>query len=163
LIIYPGAERWAPDADVMQRLSCLLTRDVVVEIAPRAQVRAIWQRDHGGRPMPDYGPYAFRAYSRDGRAVIFVDPTETQASTLWLLLHELAHLEVASARMLKSAYRSMPKPPGYMTNDAAHEAHPEEQLANLVATRTLAHLGLPPRQLDRLWWRRRVQAHRRGH
>lgn len=119
-------------------------------------VGQIWSRDHGGQPLPIRKPYAFRAYSSNGRAVLFVDPTETRASTLWLLLHELAHLEVGNAGLLRDAYRSIPKPPDYLHSDDAHESYPEEQLANLVATRMLVELGLPARPLDRRWWRQRV-------
>lgn len=119
-------------------------------------VEAIWSRDHGGRPLPVRKPYAFRAYSSNGRAVLFVDSTETRASTLWLLLHELAHLEIENAGLLRDAYRNIPKPADYLHSDDAHESHPEEQLANFVATRMLVDLGLPARSLDRRWWRQRV-------
>lgn len=139
-----------------KRLACLLTRDLVVEYVPRARVAEVWRRDHAGAPMP-VNRYAFRAYSRGNRAVLFVDGTETRDSATWLLLHELAHLELPNAGLLHSAYRWIPKPPGYLTNDAAHESHPEEQLANRVATEIMPKLGLRRRALDRMWWRRRVK------
>lgn len=153
---WPGTEPWVLTADQAKRLSCLLTRNLEVEYVPRNQVGQVWRRDHAGREMP-VNLYAFRAYSRGNKAVLFVDDTETQASATWLLLHELAHLELPSASLLYSAYRSIPKPPNYLTNDAAHESHPEEQLANHVATETMSKLGLPGKALDRLWWRQRVR------
>lgn len=160
LVVHPGAEPWAPSPEILNDLACRLTRDVRLELAPRSMLRQIWARDHGGRPLHIRDPYAFRAYSRDGQAVVFVDRTETPASALWVLLHEIAHLEVPASNMLETAFRNHPRRSDYLTSDEGHEAHPEEQLANFVATRTLIEMGLPSQQLDRLWWRKRVAANR---
>lgn len=155
--VHPGAERWAISPATAQRLACMLSRDLTVEYVPRSALASIWERDHGGTPLPTK-PYAFRAYSRDGNAVLFVDDTETPTSTLWLLLHELAHLELPRARLLHQAYRNMKRPAGYLTSDEGHEAHPEEQMANLIANQTLPKLVSNPGQYDRLWWRNRVRS-----
>lgn len=156
LIVWPGAEQWVPSQARLDALACRLSKDVVVEFVPRSALRKIWQRDHGGRPLPP-NPYAFRAYSRGNKSVVFVDHTETPASAAWLLLHELAHVDLAASNLLHTAMRQIPKPPGYLTSDAAHESHPEEQLANRVATRMMPVLGHRRQALNRLWWRRRVR------
>lgn len=158
LLVYPGAEPWAPPPEILSQLACRMARPATVELVPRRLLPAIWSAHHDGRPLRVTAPHAFRAWSKDGRAVVLVDRTETPGSALWVLLHELAHLDVGAAPMLRSAYRSLPRSDQYLTSDEAHEAHPEEQLANLVATQTLAGLGLPAVSLDRLWWRERVKA-----
>lgn len=134
----------------------MLGRDVTVEYHPRSAVGEVWARDHGGQTLP-VKPYAFRAYARGNKAVLFVDDTETRDSALWLLLHELAHLDLDNAPLVHRAYRSIPKAADYLRDDGAHEAHAEEQLANLVADQVAPALGGRP-GLDRLWWRRRVAA-----
>jgi len=154
IIVYPGAERWAPNEAAVDKLACLLSTSATVEYVPRAQLAQIWARDHGGTPPPT-NPYAFRAYSRGNRTVMFVDNTETPTSAMWLLLHELAHVNLSSAKLLCNAYRYMPRRADYLTSDAGHEAHPEEQLANQVATAMLPKLGYPAAVCDRMWWRRR--------
>jgi hypothetical protein len=152
----PGTEPWVPDPATLQRLACLLTSDVEVEIYPRMSVAPVWAREHGGdRSSLPTDPYAFRAWSREGRAILFVDDTETKDSILWLLVHELAHLDLPHSRLLRSAYRDRVRHPDYLKNDQVHEADPEEQLANLVADEVVARLGRPS-GLHRLWWRRRV-------
>jgi hypothetical protein len=158
--VHPEAQPWVIPPDRLSRLACMLGRDVTVEYWPRRMVGQIWKRDHGGKPLPVH-PYAFRAYSRGNQSVLFVDDTETPASATWLLLHELAHVDLAGARLVHRAYRSMPHPPGYLTTDEGHEAHPEEQLANATADRIFPQLGYPAQSLNRLWWRRRVNARRR--
>lgn len=157
--VHPEARPWAPPAATLKKLACMLTRDLEVEYWPRRMVGAVWARDHDGRPLP-VDRYAFRAYSRGNRAVLFVDETETEPSATWLLLHELGHLDLPGARLVHRAYRSMPRPPGYLTTDAGHEAHAEEQLANTVANQIFPQLGYPAARYDRLWWRKRVR--RRG-
>jgi len=152
---WPGAEPWMPSAAARQRLASLLSGAVTVELVPRASLPALWRRDFPGQPM--LPPYAFRAYARGAKIVVLVDKTETPASVLWLLGHELAHTELTRSKLLRAAYRSIPKPPGYMTDDDAHEAHPEEQAANLVADRICDQEGFCERGLDRRWWRARVE------
>ena len=154
---WPGAERWVPTQVQQRKIACLLSGTTVVEYVPRSRVADVWARDHSGAPFT-LNPFNFRAYARGGRTTLFVDPTETQDSATWLLLHELAHIELSRSKMLKHAYRSIPKPKGYLTSDVAHESHPEEKLANQVANSWAAYVGIRP-GLDRHWWRRRVNAH----
>jgi hypothetical protein len=149
----PGTESWAVRPEDARRIACLLTRDVRVDYWPRARVHEVWRRRHG-QPLP-VEPWSFRAWSSGDRATLFVDETETYESALWLLLHELAHLDLVSSQLLHRAYRSVKKPPGYLSSDAAHESHPEEQMANFVATSSMQLLGHPAFQYDRPWWRRR--------
>ena len=153
---WPGTERWVPPPEQRRKIACLLSGTTLVEYVPRSQVHRVWARDHGGQPFP-LNPYDFRAYARSGRTTIFVDPTETQQSATWLLLHELAHIELGRNKMLRGAYRRIPKSKNYLTSDRAHEAHPEEQLANQVANSWAPHIGIPT-GLDRLWWRKQVNA-----
>jgi len=153
LVEWPGVEvRVARSA--LEQISELLTAPVLVEIVPRQAVRQLWRRDFGRARFP--GDYAFRAFTRDDHVRLLSDGTETQASLTWLLLHELAHFAVNQEPLMDTALRSVPKPAGYLTNDAAHERWPEEQLANLVADQLAPRVGSRP-GLDRLWWRRRVE------
>lgn len=152
---WPGAEPWMPSAADRQRLACLLSKAATVELVPRSSLPALWKRDFAGQaPLP---PYAFRAFARGDRIAILVDETETPASVLWLLGHELAHAELSNTKLLRAAYRSIPKSTAYMTDDDTHEAHPEEQLANLVADRVCAQAGFCEQGMDRRWWRERVE------
>ena len=128
--------------------------DAVVEYHPRSAIRRVWASHHPGEPLP-VPENSFRAWSRAGRAVLFVDSSETYESALWLLLHELAHLDLVQSPMISRAYRSIAKPANYLSSDRAHESHPEEQLANIVATTVLGLIGYEPVQYDRLWWRSR--------
>lgn len=153
LVEWPGVEvRVARSA--LEQISELLTAPVLVEIVPRQAVRQLWRRDFGRARLP--GDYAFRAFTRDDHIRLLSDSTETQASLTWLLLHELAHFAVNQEPLMDTALRSVPKPAGYLTSDAAHERWPEEQLANLVADQLAPRVGSRP-GLDRLWWRRRVE------
>jgi hypothetical protein len=128
---------------------------VHVEVVPRPLVRELWARDMGSKPFPGY--YAFRAYTRGDRVVLLSDTTETPQSLTWLLLHELAHVEVNRAPLLDAGLRSIPRPKDYLTSDQAHESWPEERLANLVADRLAPLFGSRP-GLNRLWWRSRVRS-----
>ncbi len=149
----PGTDPWVVRQADAQRIACMLAKDVIVEYHPRSAIQRVWSTRHGGAPLP-VPEHSFRAWSRDGRAVLFVDRSETYQSALWLLLHELAHLDLMGSPLLTKAYRSIAKPKGYLSSDIAHESHPEEQLANLVATRVLGLIGHDPFAYDRLWWRR---------
>lgn len=155
--VAPGAERWAPSEEVIRALSCQISSPMTVEIWPRSELPRVWSRDHDGKPLTTK-PYAFRAYSRAGKARLFVDDTETPSSALWLMLHEMAHLDLPHSRLVSRAYRTYPRRADYLTTDEGHEAHPEEQLANLVATQQMRSLGYRGPALDRLWWRRRVKS-----
>lgn len=141
--------------DAAQRLACWIAGEAVVYYHRRVDIPRVWAEEHEGDTLP-VDPWSFRAWSRDGVAHLFVDRTETPASAAWLLVHELAHLDLVGAPLLRRAYRGLPRPSGYLSTDEGHEAHPEEQLANLVADRILPQLGYSAGRYDRLWWRRRV-------
>jgi hypothetical protein len=152
--VHPGTEQWVPSHNALETLGRALKVAVRVEFIPRSRVREIWIRDHSrGDSFP--GHYAFRAYTKDKLVRLFVDQTETRDSALWLLVHELAHVAVDSNDLLDLAYSSFPRPAAYRTDDRAHEAWPEEQLANNVADQWGQRLGYPA-GLNRLWWRKRV-------
>jgi len=157
VIVRPGAEPWAPRPDVVSRLSVLFPgEDAIVEILPRSMVERAWVTAHGNAwPFP--GRHPFRAWARDQQVRIFVDGTETPESVTWLMLHELAHVALRRQPYLDLAYRSIPRPKGYVVDDEAHESYPEEQVANQVADAISAHFGLPL-GLNRHWWRERVEA-----
>ena len=151
----PGTEPWVPSADDLASLACALTSDVEVELHPRAKVASVWAQEHEGRVLP-VDRYAFRAFSNGRRAVLFVDDSETRDSVLWLLVHELAHLELPQSRLLEEVYRNRERDPDYLRDDEAHEADLEEQFANRVADAMMLRLGRPT-GLDRRWWRARVR------
>ena len=154
----PGTEPWLPTPEEARKLSSWVGGPVTVEYWPRSRAREAWERHHPGKTF-QREPYSFRAWSNKKAklAVLLVDELETRQSALWLLCHELGHLELNHAPLLRRAYKQKKKA-SYWTSDAGHEAHPEEQMANLVGTRTLARLGHPAVQLDRPWWRKRVRA-----
>lgn len=156
LRVHPDARRWRPSSQDLRAMGQgLVQRSVTIRLLPRSKVKADWKKNlDRGKPFPGY--YAYRAYTRGTTVTLFVDETETPESILWLLAHELAHVAVNGAPMLHEALRSIPKPRDYLTSDEAHEAYPEEQLANLVADQWMVILGSQP-GLDRLWWRKRVR------
>ena len=158
LFVAPGAERWAPSPSSLSGIACALRGSVRVEVWPRTALPSVWREDNPGRPLPG-GSHGFRAYTRDHVVKLFVDDTETPDSVLWLLHHELAHVGVTQTPGLVQSLRRTPRPDGYPSDDEAHERHPEERHANAVADAwmTLLH---KPTGLDRLWWRKRVQARR---
>ena len=151
--VHPGAEPWAPPLQAIQELSKHIAGDVLVELYPRSAVRDLWSKNMPGRQFP--GDYAFRAWTRGDRITILADSTETPGSILWVLAHELTHADINRAPFMDIALRSIPRPDGYERDDKAHEAWPEEQIANLVADQWAPRLGARP-GLNRLWWRRRV-------
>lgn len=157
--VAPGTEPWALTPEEADALGCMMSRDTEIHFWPRARLDEIWRRTHDGTPAPA-PPYAFRAWSNpDGRAHILADATETPQSIRWLVLHELAHLDLVSAPLLARAYRGIPKPENYLVDDEAHEARPEEQMANFVADQLAPLLGSAP-GYDRRWWRGRVERQR---
>ena len=151
---HSALENWLPSPGVLDRIATALQVCAVVEFIPRSQVEATWRSTHGDQPFP--GLYAYRAYARGGHVRIFVDATETPDSLLWLLLHELAHVAVDNNEFLDTAFRTIPRPANYTTDDRAHEAWPEEKVANQVADQWAPRLG-GRAGLDRLWWRKRVE------
>ncbi len=130
-----------------------LDKPLLVEIVPRSLVAELWSRDMGSKPFP--GRYAFRAYTRGCRVVLLSDATETPQSLVWLLLHEMAHVQVNERPLLDEAFRSIPRPVGYVSSDEAHEAWPEERFANQMADILAPAFGSRP-GLNRLWWRTRT-------
>ena len=152
----PGTEAWVPSFDDLADLACSLTNDVQVEVYPRNQVARVWAQENGGAALP-VDPYAFRAFAKGRRALLFVDPTETKDSVLWLLVHELTHLELPQSRLLHEVYRNRERDPAYLHSDEAHEADLEERFANQIADVMMARFGRPT-GLDRRWWRKRVQS-----
>ena len=157
--VHPGAEPWAPDDAGVQRLACLLSRHVSVDVYHRSQLPGVWWAKTGRKLT--HAPHSFRAWSNDGHAVLLVDGTETPESIVWLLAHELAHIELGRSCLLRRAYRSIPKPAAYLDNDDAHEAYPEEGVANQVADQ-IAPLAGGRSGLNRRWWRRRVKGRSRA-
>ena len=151
----PGTEPWVIHPEAAARLACWIAADAAVRYHRRDEIPRVWAEEHDGEALP-VSPWSFRAWSRDGVAHLFVDRTETPASAAWLLVHELAHLDLVGAPLLRRAYRGLSRPSGYLSTDEGHEAHPEEQLANLVADQILPRIGYPAGHYDRLWWRRRV-------
>lgn len=155
VVAEPGTEPWAPSQAEVERISTWLTRPALVYLHPRSAVERVWAEAHRGRPLP-VSPWAFRAWSKDGVAHVFVDESETRRSIAWLLLHELAHLDLPAASLLCRAFRHAARPDGYLDTDDGHESHVEEQLANTVADQMLPRLGLGTGSYGRRWWRRRV-------
>lgn len=97
----PGTERWAmkpEDADLLGRY---LRHDVRLEYWPRKRIDEVWFRDkhhtseEGQKEMEKRG-LSFRGYSfadHSGHvAVIVVDDLENYKSSLFVVLHEVAHL-----------------------------------------------------------------------
>lgn len=156
--VAPGAQRWAIAPAVRQALSSWTARqDVQVHYWPRAQLGEVWRCTHGGRDVPTSRPYAFRAWANANVVHILVDETETPESIVWLTLHELAHVELGCAPLIAQAYRSIPKHPDYLSDDAAHDERPEEQMADLVADQLAPLLGSRA-GYGRRWWRPRTEA-----
>jgi hypothetical protein len=159
LTVHPGAEPWAPDQRALDRLACELSNDVRIDLYPRSALPALWERDYGESYALD--SHAFRGWSDARHVTLLADETETPDSIAWLLAHELAHIELGRTPSLREHYRSIPKPIGYLSSDSAHEAWPEEGLANEMADDLMRELELVPGR-DRFWWRRRVLTMRGG-
>lgn len=154
LFCHVDATDWCPHGDIIERLSPLFTKEVKVEIYPRHLVSKVWSQDHCDKPYEkDY--YAFRAYAGCDYCKIFVDETETKDSVLWVMLHELAHIALASSPFLFKAYRHL-TPPDYFESDEAHESDPEEQMANCMALSWMDMLGYGKVNYPRHWWRQRT-------
>lgn len=151
---HADATDWSPSSDVIKRLSLFFTKEVRVEIYPRYLVKEVWEKDHCGKEYnKEY--YAFRAYAGKDYCKIFVDETETKDSALWVLLHELAHISLASAPYMFKGYRHL-TPTDYHCSDDAHERDPEEKMANEIATSWMDLLGYGMVSYPRPWWRGRT-------
>lgn len=162
---HPSLRPWLPPARGAAAVASLLQSPVVVYLHRRPDLAAAWAAATGGRAPPAVAPYSFRAWAPRGagHVHVLVDETETPASVAWLILHELTHAELGRSPYLAAAFRELtPQPQGYLSSDEAHEAHPEEVVADFVATRMLPVMGHPARNYDRGWWRPRVRARQRA-
>lgn len=153
--VRPGAEAWVPPARWFTLVGENLPGPQRVVFHPRSEREGAWAEDHKGRRAPG-NAYSFRAYTLGPVTRIFVDATETRASVGWLLLHELAHAMLNRLPRLAADLRRHPRPANYATSDAAHEAVPEEQVANRVADLLAPKLG-GRAGLNRTWWRKRTR------
>lgn len=152
---YPGTQPWLPTSQQVDLIGTWLSAPAVVELYPRELLESIWERQNG-RAMP-VDSWSVRAWARKSTrtAQVFVDRTETRRSVLWLLLHELAHLELTASPLLQESVKAR-KDKAYLATDEGHQANPEEQFADRTATLLLPRLTDRPGQFDRLWWRNRV-------
>jgi hypothetical protein len=89
------------------------------------------------------------------KTIVYVDETETPESVKWLLLHEMAHATINRCTEAARIIRAAPKPKNYATDDNAHASVWEEQIANACANYLAPSMGTLP-DLDRFWWRKRV-------
>jgi hypothetical protein len=135
----------------------MLGDGVDVFIYHRRELPGVWAAAHRGQALPASARWSFRAWARGPVVRIFVDATETPASVAWVLLYELAHVELGRSRYLASGWRSQAKPADYLIDDDVHEAWPEEKVANMVATSQMPVLGYQRTRYDRYWWRGRVR------
>jgi len=126
-----------------------------LRIFPRRMVKTVWEYEKPLTPFP-MKKYAFRAFARGSQITIFDDNTETKDSLSWLLLHEMAHVWVTRTPNLKEQFRSIKKPNGYLTSDAAHESSPEEQFANMMADQWFKEWYNRSGSFHRIWWRKQV-------
>lgn len=149
-------EPWLPGADQVAAIGRLLTAPSRVDILPRAQLVQTWASQHPAQPTIEACQVRAWANKPSRRAWLFVDRSETRDSVLWLLGHELAHIELGLAPLLQAAVAA-PHSADYLTSDAAHEAHPEERFANQVGAAVLGMLTGRRQALDRLWWRKRAR------
>ena len=150
----PSVRAWLPAEATLTSVRKYLSRRTVVHLLPRRALAETFAREIG---HPLVGSlYQLRAWSLKsrGEAWVFADQTETRDSVLWVLLHELAHLDLVGAGLLQAAVEA-PRTAAYDT-DEGHEADPEERLANQVATALLGQLTGRSQALDRRWWRARV-------
>ena len=156
IIAHPDACNWMPSQEIIVKLGHFLHKPMCIRIFPRDMVFEVYDSEH---PCPlnpeDY--YKFRAYTSGSKATVFVDDTETKESALWVILHELAHMDMKASPYLFKAY-TLATPPDYNESDEAHERDPEEKMANLVATKWLGQCGCEEVEYARPWWRARVNA-----
>ncbi len=156
LCIVAGAEPWAPRAEQLAPLVELLNEPSTVVLWPRRLGLEERRRIDPNGPAPGF--YAFRGWCPTGSttAHLLVDETETRASIVWAILHELTHVVLPNVPLLTAAFRNIPKPADYHTSDKAHEDRAEERLANFIADCLAPKLGSGT-GYDRAWWRARVR------
>ena len=160
MFCHVDATEWCPHGDVIQCLSTFFTKNVDIEIYPRSLLATVWEKDHPGKKYnKDY--YAFRAYAGKDYCRIFVDETETKDSVLWVMLHELAHIALATSPFLFKGYRHL-TPEDYHCSDNAHERDPEEQMANEIAMSWMDMLGYGKVSYPRHWWRNRTMMNKKA-
>ena len=155
--VHEGAEAWAPDSRFMDRVGTWAWPGVQIHIHPRNDIKRIFRRDNRWEHFPKK-PFPFRAWNVSDKDTIriFVDETETPESVKWMVLHELGHSIVGHTPELRKM-RKFPKPANYATSDEAHASVPEEQWCNAFADRQAHAHGTRP-GLDRVWWRKRLEA-----
>ncbi len=156
----PNAANWLPAGTALRMINGHLAQEVHVRLWDRTDLAHAWAVGHPGQALPNLPRYAFRAWAepRTGNVHVLVDNTETPESVTWLLLHELAHHELRASPFVAGALAQTIRHPRYMTDDDAHQADPEERIADWIATRWFRQLGYPPPlRRDRHWWRARVR------
>lgn len=157
ILSHPEAYKWMPPRDIIEKLGQFMHKEMCIRIFPRDMIFEVYNSEHPTcLGEDDY--YKFRAYTSGTKATVFVDETETADSVLWVILHELAHMDMKASSYLYKAY-TWATPEDYNESDEAHERDPEEQMANLVATKWLGKLGREEFCYSRPWWRSRVEAH----
>jgi len=142
LLVHPGCRPWVPerrDLDILR--SAFDLPDVEVHLWPRAWIPEVIER-----PTQTY---SFRAFSKEGRSHLFVDPTETKKSIAWLMAHELCHQRIRQEPSSREHLLEQ-RPPLDPAGDPFHELDPEERTCDEIAT------GLLGIRLDRTWWRQRT-------
>lgn len=152
-----GTKRWLPSLEQLGLLDRLLRAPATVELLPRAKLAATWAQVHGGQAL-GVPPCSIRAWANKEtrNAYIFVDASETRDSVIWLMGHELAHLELRLAPLVELSV-TVPRGPEYLATDEGHEADPEEQLVNQVGASVVELLTGRRQMLDRHWWRARAR------
>lgn len=141
--------------------------DVTVIFANTKKKADYWMANEFFQTLPFPGYDSFRAWSEHDTKtiIIFDDEAETGDSLFWVMVHELAHLEVRTSKWLltftaldyetKKIIESLGKPrAGYLKlireNDDMHENDPEEAFCNRIATAICGGDFY-----DRKWWRSR--------
>lgn len=141
-------------------------KNIDIVIASEKRKPMYWMLNEYYQTLPFPGHNIFRAWSShdEKSIVIFKDEVETEESLIWLLIHELTHLEIRLAPWLliysglfyeaenirKNLNVSLHDYCQMIReNDDLHENDPEEKLCNYVAT------TLVGKSYDRHWWRER--------
>lgn len=142
-------------------------KDVTVIFADIKKKADYWMADEFNQTIPFPGNDIFRAWNdhESKTVIIFDDEAETGDSLFWIMVHELAHLELRTSKWLLNftaidceTNRLIEKlgisKQGYLKlireNDDMHESDPEEAFCNRVATEICGGDFL-----GRKWWRER--------
>ena len=152
-------EDWTPgkkiDFDIVAKAMNKAGNKIHLRVFPRRMVKTVWADEQPSVSFPKKS-YAFRAFARGNQITLFDDDTETSQSLSWLLLHEMAHVMVTRTDKLRTHFRSIERPVGYMVSDSAHESSPEEQFANMMADQWFKEFYGKPGSFHRVWWRKQV-------